>query len=190
MSYRGGHGRGGGGVGMQKPRGGGQAGMNFQGDMHQQQQPQPPQQQQQQQQQFGFQQRGFPPQMMQQQQQNMPPQPIQIPPLQPGSRSFMGGMPSPSLVQGSSMPMVGGYQGGSSKERMPFGPPVGPVDNGPKTHHDILRRHNEEYQMKQQGQLALSQAMSATLGSYMAVPGRHNNSIVPVLPRLNNPTKE
>ncbi|KAG0323955.1 hypothetical protein BG000_002407 [Podila horticola] len=106
MSYRGGHGRGGGGAGMQKPRGGGQGGMNFQGDMHQQQ----PQQQQ-----FGFQQRGFPPQMMQQQQQqqiNMPPQPIQIPPLQPGSRSFMGGMPSPSLVQGSSMPMVGGYQGG------------------------------------------------------------------------------
>ncbi|KAF9212646.1 hypothetical protein BGZ59_006476 [Podila verticillata] len=179
MSYRGGLGRGGGGAGMQKPRGGGQ-GMNFQGDMHQQQQ---------QQQQFGFQQRGFPPLMQQSQQINMAPQPIQVPPLQPGSRSFMAGMPSPSLVQGSSMPMVGGYQGGS-KERTPFGPPVGPIDNGPKSHHDILRRHNEEYQMKQAGQMALSQAMSTTSGSYVAVPGRHNNSVVPVLPRLNNPIKE
>jgi len=80
------------------------------------------------QQQFGFQQRNYPPQMipptnqpggvgiggpgqpMQQQppQQHIP-QNIQIPTVQQ-SRSFLGGMPSPSLVQSGSMPMMG-YQG-------------------------------------------------------------------------------
>lgn len=72
------------------------------------------------QQQFGYQQRGFPPQMMQQQpgqqlqqqpQQMNIPQQIQIPSNQQGSRSFMSGMPSPSLVQSASMPLMG-YQGG------------------------------------------------------------------------------
>jgi hypothetical protein len=127
--------------------------------------------------------------MMQQQpgQQQQPPhnipQQIQIPSGQQNQRYMSGGMPSPSLVQPSSM---GGYPGASgpgvgyvhqeqsmthpsctipqqnassrdscwrnqidlpsfAKSRrsnpnavqMPFGPPVRPVDQAPKSHHDV-----------------------------------------------------
>ncbi|KAI8601271.1 hypothetical protein EDD21DRAFT_415075 [Dissophora ornata] len=180
MSYRGGPSRGGPG-GMQKSRGGG-GGMNFPNDMSSQQ--------------FGYQQRGFAPQpgqpqlqQQQAQQMNMPPQPIQIPQLQQGSRSFMSGMPSPSLVQSGSLPLMG-YQGAppnTSATRTPFGPPIGPIDQGQKSHHDILRKHQEEYALKQTGQVAMSQAHSSTPGTYIAMSSKHNNSVIPVLPRLANP---
>ncbi|KAG0367227.1 hypothetical protein BC939DRAFT_500746 [Gamsiella multidivaricata] len=188
MSYRGGHGRGGPGGMQQKPRGGGgPGGMNFPNDMSQQQ--------------FGYQQRGFPPMMMQQQQpgqpmqqpqpqqmnMNMPmPQQIQIPQNQQGSRSFMSGMPSPSLTQPGSM----GYQGtgsGPNTTRLPFGPPIGPIDQSQKSHHDILRKHQEEYALKQSTQMAITQAHSSTPGTYIGMPSKHNNTIIAVLPRLPNP---
>ncbi|KAF9933027.1 hypothetical protein FBU30_006702 [Linnemannia zychae] len=174
-SFRGGHGRG--------PRGGvGGPGMNFQNDQQQQQQP------------FGFQQqRGYPPHMMQQQQiqgQQQPPshnmpQQIQIPSSQQGPRFMSGGMPSPSLVQPSSM---GGFGSNPNAVRTPFGPPVGPVDQAPKSHHDILRKHNEEYASKQMATNAVNQAQSLTPGTYFPVPKtKHNNIIIPVLPRPINP---
>ncbi|KAG9070052.1 hypothetical protein KI688_009382 [Linnemannia hyalina] len=184
-SFRGGHGRG--------PRGGGgPGGMAFQNDMSQQQQ--------QQQQPFGFQQqRGYPPHMMQQppgQQQQQPhnmPQQIQIPNSQQSQRYMSGGMPSPSLVQPSSM---GGYPGTSGSvvgsnpnaTQMPFGPPVRPVDLAPKSHHDILRKHNEEYASRQTASNAVNQAQGLTPGTYFPVPkAKHNNTIIPVLPRPVNP---
>ncbi|KAI8362360.1 hypothetical protein B0O80DRAFT_421892 [Mortierella sp. GBAus27b] len=151
-----------------------------------------------QQQPFGYQQRGFQQQMMQQQQpgqslqppmagqMNMTPQQIQIPQNQSGSRSFMAGMPSPSLAQPGSMPMMG-YQGGGSGSKLPFGPPIVPNDQGQKSHHDILRKHQEEYELRKTGQVTMSQALSSTPGSYIAMSSKYNNSIVPVLPRLANP---
>ncbi|KAF9915205.1 hypothetical protein BX616_006675 [Lobosporangium transversale] len=189
MSYRGGHGRGGPGGMQPKPRGGGgSGGMNFPNDMSQQQS-------------TGYQQRGFPPQMMQSQQpgqqlqqqpptMNMPPQQIQIPIGQQNSRGFMSGMPSPSLVQPSSTQIMG-YQGtgqGTNATRTPFGPPIGPIEQGQKSHHDILRKHQEEYALKQSGQMAMAQAHSTTPGTYIGMSSKHNNSIIPVLPRLPNPS--
>ncbi|KAG0308454.1 hypothetical protein BGZ98_007910 [Dissophora globulifera] len=146
---------------------------------------------------FGYQQRGFAPLPGQPPLQQQPPglqqQPPQIPQLQitqsqQGSRSFMSGMPSPSLVQSGSMPL--GYPGGPTNmgaTRTPFGPPVGPTDQGQKSHHDILRKHQEEYALKQSGQMAMSQAHSSTPGTYTGMPSKHNNSVIPVLPRLPNP---
>ncbi|KAF8981688.1 hypothetical protein BGZ46_002410 [Entomortierella lignicola] len=100
----------------------------------------------------------------------------------------MSGMPSPSLIPGS-MPLMG-YQGGgpsSNATRTPFGPPIGPIDQGQKSHHDILRKHQEEYALKQSGQMAMSQAHSTTPGTYIGMSSKHNNSVIPVLPRLPNP---
>ncbi|KAF9102231.1 hypothetical protein BGX29_004799 [Mortierella sp. GBA35] len=176
-SFRGGHGRG--------PRGGGgPGGMNF------------PNEQQQPQGQFNFQQRGFPPHMMQQQQgpqQQQPPhgpQQIQIPSNQQAQR-FMTGMPSPSIVQSSSMGYPGGGGGvqGSNPNavRTPFGPPVGPMDQRPKTHHDIFRKHQEEYELKQSAQMAQAQAQATTPGTYIWMASKNNNMVIPVLPRLPNP---
>ncbi|KAG0238606.1 hypothetical protein BGW42_004368 [Actinomortierella wolfii] len=214
MSFRGGHrggkarGSGGGGGG-----GGGPGGMGFMGhgmappgmnDMGQQPG-------------FGgYQQRGgFNPQQQppQQQQQGgpMPPQqqhglqPLQIPPPNQqgppmplgGSRSFMAsGMPSPSLVQSNSMPLMGGGGGGyigqqpmtgPNGTRHPFGPPIGPSTDGSKSHHDILRKHNEEYNLKQAMTMALNQANTTTPGTYIGMPSKHNNTVIPVLPRVPPP---
>ncbi|KAF9165610.1 hypothetical protein DFQ26_009686 [Actinomortierella ambigua] len=224
MSFRGGHrggkARGGGGGGG----GGGPGGMGFMGhgmpppgmgDMGQQsgfggfqqrggfsaQQP-PPQQQQQQGPMQSQQQQ--PPIMAPPQQQQHGLQPLQIqPPNQPGpiplgsSRSFMSsGMPSPSLVQSNSMPLMGGggsggggYMGqqpmtGPNGTRHPFGPPIGPSTDGSKSHHDILRKHNEEYNLKQAMTMALNQANTTTPGTYVGMPSKHNNNVIPVLPRI------
>ncbi|CAO3567328.1 unnamed protein product [Mortierella alpina] len=192
-NYRGGHGRGGPG-GAQHRGAGGPGGMAMQGDMAQQQQ-------------FGFQQRGFPPQMMphpqqgqqpgpplppqpqQQQQMGMVPQQIHIPSNQQNSRSFMSGMPSPSLSQPTAMPSMGypGAGSGSGMARTPFGPPLSTADQGQKSHHEILRKHQEEYALKQSGQVAMSQAHSTTPGTYMGLSSKHQCSIVPILPRMPNP---
>ncbi|KAG0289795.1 hypothetical protein BGZ96_006705 [Linnemannia gamsii] len=159
------------------------------------------QQQQQQQPPFGFQQqqqRGYPPHLMQQQpglQQQPPhniPQQIQIPNAAQSQRYMSGGMPSPSLAQPTSM---GGYPGASGSVvgsnpnvQMPFGPPVRPVDQAAKSHHDILRKHNEEYASKQTAANAVNQAQALTPGTYVPVPkAKHNNTIIPVLPRPVNP---
>ncbi|KAF9366347.1 hypothetical protein BGX34_003992 [Mortierella sp. NVP85] len=81
----------------------------------------------------------------------------------------MAGMPSPSIVQPGSMSMMG-YQG-----------------SGYVATPDILRKHQEEYSLKQTGQMVMSQALSATPGSYIGMSSKYNNSVVPVLPRLANP---
>ncbi|KAG0040787.1 hypothetical protein BGZ83_002426 [Gryganskiella cystojenkinii] len=206
MNYnRGGPGRGGPPGGMQnKPRvGGGPGGMNFGNDMQQQQQ-----------QQFGFQSRNFPQQMIpqqsqpggpqqppsqpqqgippqQQQQQAQIPQQIQIPSAVQ-ARNFQQGMPSPSLVQTGSMGMMGYQAAGSSVvsangQRLPFGPPIGPSDQGQKSHHDILRKHQEEYTLKQNGHTAMTLAHNSTPGTYIGMSSKHNNSVIPVLPRLPVP---
>ncbi|KAG0281637.1 hypothetical protein BGZ95_000996 [Linnemannia exigua] len=117
---------------------------------------------------------------------------IQIPSGQQGQRFMSGGMPSPSLVQPGSMggyPGASGPGGGSNPNvRTPFGPPVGPVDQAPKSHHDILRKHNEEYASRQIAINAVNQAQGMTPGTYFPVPkAKHNNTIIPVLPRPVNP---
>ncbi|KAF9902351.1 hypothetical protein EC991_005023 [Linnemannia zychae] len=118
---------------------------------------------------------------------------IQIPNAQQGQRFMAGGMPSPSLIQPSSM---GGYPGASgpgggpnpNATRLPFGPPVAPVDQAPRSHHDILRKHNEEYASRQTAINAVNQAQGMTPGTYFPVPkAKHNNTIIPVLPRPVNP---
>ncbi|ORX99739.1 hypothetical protein K493DRAFT_348386 [Basidiobolus meristosporus CBS 931.73] len=71
--------------------------------------------------------------------------------------------------------------------RLPFGPPTVSQDSQIKSHRDILRRHNEEYQLAQGIKVELSQAQAAFPSTFVGRMSKNNNTVIPVLPRLKNP---
>ncbi|KAJ2783173.1 hypothetical protein H4R18_001840 [Coemansia javaensis] len=84
---------------------------------------------------------------------------------------------------------------GPSGEKIPgpFSPPLRPATPelpvvASRRPQDELRRENEAFAMKQRVQQLLQQAAnspSGGMGTYIGKISHHNNSLIPVLPRLD-----
>ncbi|KAJ1673790.1 hypothetical protein EV182_004550, partial [Spiromyces aspiralis] len=70
----------------------------------------------------------------------------------------------------------------------PFSPPPSPDSipvNMPPA-QEKLRRQNEEFSMKQKIQQLVTQASTTTPGTYVGKLTKHNNPILPVLPKMKS----
>ncbi|KAI8886664.1 hypothetical protein K501DRAFT_243833 [Backusella circina FSU 941] len=70
--------------------------------------------------------------------------------------------------------------------RDPFGPPViGSASEmgSSKPHEEILRKHTQDYTMKNSMKSALGRANAVSYGFYVSKPSVNNNMIIPALPR-------
>lgn len=58
-----------------------------------------------------------------------------------------------------------------------------------RSHHDLLRQHNEEYKQQKAKKDALKESQ-ASFGKYVAVDSKHFNFILPVLPKPPDETQK
>ncbi|KAI9008931.1 hypothetical protein CLU79DRAFT_775910 [Phycomyces nitens] len=72
-----------------------------------------------------------------------------------------------------------------SMNREQFGPPINNIHNelGGKSNDEVLRKHTEDYNMRQAMKTVLKQAQSVSYGFYIAKQSKSNNILVPAIPR-------
>ncbi|KAI7878310.1 hypothetical protein K492DRAFT_209094 [Lichtheimia hyalospora FSU 10163] len=73
-------------------------------------------------------------------------------------------------------------------QRDPFGPPPAlnmiPETLGPQ--EELLRKQSEEYNIRQQMKATMAQAKATSNGFFVSKPSRHENFLIPAIPRSSS----